>query len=218
MAGQGMDRREMLRAMALAAAASRFSGFDRWVFAHDHTRASRPAAENAGGSSYQPQFFSSHEYSTIARLADLIIPSDGSPGAAEAGVSEFIDFMAASDPKIQFRFRYGLAWLDAHAMRLDGRAFVELTAEQQSEILGRLAYRERFRPDEIEGRAFFNLVREYTIMGFYTSRAGLEELDYPGLQFYAESPECPHKDDPEHRRLGAVEAPGITSSELRVKS
>ncbi len=208
MAGQGMDRREMLRAMALAAAASRFPGFERWVFAHDHARASGRAPEKAGGSSYQPQFFSSHEYATIARLAELIIPSDGSPGASEAGVSEFIDFMAASDRKIQFRFRYGLAWLDAHAMRLQGRAFVELTAKQQSEILTHLAYRDRFWPDESEGRAFFNLVREYTIMGFYTSRVGLEELDYPGLEFYAESPECPHKDDPEHRHLDPAEAQG----------
>ncbi|MBI1940878.1 MAG: gluconate 2-dehydrogenase subunit 3 family protein [Acidobacteria bacterium] len=205
MAGQGIDRREMLRALALAAAASRFPGFSRWVFAHDHARAPGGLVNLQAGS-YVPQFFSAHEYATVARLAELIIPSDGSPGAAEAGASEFIDFMAASDPKIQFRFRYGLAWLDAHAMRLDGRAFVELAAGQQNAILEHLAYRDRYRPREDEGRAFFNLVREYTIMGFYTSRVGLEELDYPGLQFYAESPECPHTDDPEHRLLGATGA------------
>jgi hypothetical protein len=201
-----MDRREMLRAMALAAAASRFPGFDRWVFAHDHAPASERGPAKLGGGSYVPQFFSAHEYATVERLAELIIPGDGSPGAAEAGVSEFIDFMAASDPKIQFRLRYGLAWLEAHAMRLHGRAFVELTADQQAEILEHLAYGDRYRPGEDEGRSFFKLVREYTIMGFYTSRVGLEVLDYPGLEFYAESPECPHKDDPEHRHLGTAGA------------
>jgi gluconate 2-dehydrogenase gamma chain len=44
-------------------------------------------------------------------------------------------------------------------------------------------------------------MREYTVMGYYTSRIGLEQLDYPGLKFYSASPECPHKDDPEHLHL-----------------
>ena len=44
-------------------------------------------------------------------------------------------------------------------------------------------------------------MREHTLMGFYTSRIGLEQLGYPGLQFYAESPGCPHPDDPEHAHL-----------------
>jgi gluconate 2-dehydrogenase gamma chain len=40
-------------------------------------------------------------------------------------------------------------------------------------------------------------------MGYYTSKVGLEQLNYPGLKFYSASPECPHKDDPEHRHLPA---------------
>jgi hypothetical protein len=54
---------------------------------------------------------------------------------------------------------------------------------------------------EIEGPAFFKLLRTYTVMGYYTSRAGLEALDDPGLRIYSASPECPHKDDPEHLHL-----------------
>ena len=200
MAGQGIDRREVLRAMALAAGASQFAGFRRWIYAHDHARPSGAAAALAQGP-YLPQFFEPDEYTTIVRLSELIIPSDGTPGAREAGVSEFIDFMAANDRNIQFRFRYGLAWLDAHSARLYGQPFRNLTGEQQAEIVKHLAYREHYRPGEDEGRAFFKLVREYTAMGFYTSRVGLEALDFPGLKFYAESPECPHKDDPEHRKL-----------------
>ena len=38
-------------------------------------------------------------------------------------------------------------------------------------------------------------------MGFYTSRIGLEALDYPGLKLYSESPGCPHPGDPEHLHL-----------------
>jgi hypothetical protein len=41
-------------------------------------------------------------------------------------------------------------------------------------------------------------------MVFYTSEIGWRELDNPALRFYAESPACPHKNDPEHRHLPAA--------------
>ena len=49
-------------------------------------------------------------------------------------------------------------------------------------------------------------MREFTVMGFYTSEIGFKELDNPALKFYSESPECPHKDDPEHRHLTPANA------------
>src|SRR5712692_5754012 len=141
MAGQGIERREILRAMALAAAASQFPGFRRWVFAHDHAKVAGEVAALTTGP-YVPQFFEAGEYAMVARLAHLIIPSDGSPGAREAGVSEFIDFMVSSDPGIQYRFRYGLTWLDAHAGKLHGAPFRELDEAKQTGLLEPLSYRD----------------------------------------------------------------------------
>jgi hypothetical protein len=110
--------------------------------------------------------------------------------------------MVASDPEIQYRFRYGLVWMDTHAKWLFGHPFRDVDVAGQNEMLEHLAYKDRYRPGEEDGRAFFELLREYTVMGFYTSRIGLEQLDYPGLQeVYAEMPSCPHPDDPEHRHL-----------------
>ncbi len=208
MGGQGLERREVLRILSLAAVASQFPGFDRWAFAlcdaHAETGLVKPRS-----SAYKPQFFSSNEYATLARLTELIIPSDGTPGAREAGVSEFIDFMVASDPEIQYRFRYGVVWMDTHAKWLSGHPFCDLDAAGQNEMLEHLAYKDRYRPGEKDGRAFFELLREYTVMGFYTSRIGLEQLDYPGLEdVYAEMPGCPHPDDPEHRHLPPPADPG----------
>lgn len=200
MAGQGLDRREILRAMALAAAASQFPGFERWAFACGHVGAPRRASA-PGPAAYAPQFFTPEEYSTVERLTELIIPSDGSPGAREAGVSEFVDFMIFSDPSAQYEFRYGLIWLDAHSEKLYGKPLRDLDAAGQSDILKHLAYKDQYRDGEDEGRQFFRSLRELTLMGFYTSRIGLEELDFPGLKFYAESPGCPHVDDREHARL-----------------
>jgi gluconate 2-dehydrogenase gamma chain len=156
--------------LALAAAASRFSGFSKWICATQHSpeHATNTIAD-ARPAVYQPQFFTPAEYATVDQLTEMIIPADEHPGAREAGVSEFIDFMAANDPTIQQRFRSGLRWLDQ--------------AGQEN------------------GQEFFKLVRRYTVMGYYTTRIGLEALDFPGLRLYSQSPACPHKDDPEHRHL-----------------
>jgi gluconate 2-dehydrogenase gamma chain len=205
MAGQNLERREMLRALSLAAGASQFPGFVKWAFADpqsghhgNHPRTAEPQAKK----SYKPQFFTDDEYQVISRLSELIIPTDATPGAKEAGVSEFIDFMVFKDPNLQYRFRYGVSWIDAHARYLFGRRFLEIAPEQQTGMLTHLAYKDRHRTGEEDGRDFFQLLREYTVIGFYTSRVGLEEIKYPGLiQYWREAPGCAHLDDPEHKHL-----------------
>ncbi len=89
----------------------------------------------------------------------------------------------------------------ASAIEKQGREFCALPENQQEELLSRLAFSSKRSPKEVQGQQFFDLMREYTVMGYYTSRGGLEAIDDPGLKFYTASPECPHKDDPEHRHL-----------------
>lgn len=186
--------------IAFAAAASRFPGFARWVCApqhaaHDDTAAPpRPPA-------YQPQFFTPPEFAAIEQLSEIIIPKDEFPGARDAGVAEFIDFMVANDPDLQWLFRYGLDWLNARATALHGSAFTSLAEDQQAALLRPLAYRNSSVSTDADGRSFFALMRRYTVMGYYTSRIGMEQLNYPGLKFYSESPACPHASDPEHKHL-----------------
>ena len=199
MAGQSIERREILRILTLAAGAAAFPGFSKWSFACGHISKDLAQIKPAV---YQPLFFTVPEYAMIERLTDIIIPTDDTPGAREAGVSEFIDLMVSRDPNLQQGFRTGLSWLNSRSQNNSGKAFLSLTPDQQVTQLESLAYKKKFRPGEERGRKFFGLVREYTVMGFYTSEIGLKELDFPGLKFYAESPACPHKDDPEHRHLG----------------
>jgi gluconate 2-dehydrogenase gamma chain len=182
MANQGADRRAVLEMLAKAAAASQFPGFTRWAFGQQHEHAQN-AAPPPRAANYRPSYFSASEYRAIEILTGLIIPQDESPGAQEAGVSEFIDFLAAhGEQEIRQPMRNGLQWLDAAAKRDYSASFTGLSPEQQT---------------------FFRLIRRYTVMGYYTSRVGLKELDYPGLQFYSQSPACPHTGDPEHRHLPA---------------
>ncbi len=187
----------------MAALASQFPGFSKWICAAEHlpdhatssgVRGPRPAA-------YRPQLFTAAEYETLDQLTGLIIPAGDSPGAREAGVSEFIDFMAAKDSTLQQPFRDGLRWLDEQARQAHTTDFGRLSAEQQNELLKTIAYRKHYVSGQEASQKFFLLLRRYTVMGYYTSRIGLLELDFPGLRLYSQSPACPHHGDPEHRHL-----------------
>ena len=197
MANQAPDRRQMLEMIAKAAVASQFPGFSRWVFAGEH-RHDGNVPESSNRAQYEPQYFNPDEYRTIDVLTELIIPKDETPGAREAGVSEFIDFMASHGEEELQALRPGLQWLASKARGAHGRSFLDLPPEQQTALLESIA---RKGNGDAPGRKFFLLIRRYTVMGYYTSKVGLEELDFPGLRFYTQSPACPHKDDPEHQHL-----------------
>jgi Gluconate 2-dehydrogenase subunit 3 len=218
--GQGVERREILRYLGIAAVASTFPGFDRWAFAcpgrHPAVPGTAPRAD-----SYRPLFFSPAHYLLVQRLAEMIIPADDTPGATEAGVAEFIDFMVANRVPVsgsadirstddaveygrqaQIRFVGGLHWMNARSQSQHRHEFLDCTPEQQAGLLEALAYRARFTPGTERGRAFFQMMRDYTVVGYYTTKIGLESLGYPGLQVaWPEVPSCPHADDPEHVRL-----------------
>ena len=197
MAGQGLQRREMLRIMASAAAASKFPGFAKWSFVCSHDK----PVESIRPESYQPLFFSPSEYAMVERLTELIIPSDISPGAKEAGVAEFVDFMVAHDTEQQYPMRLGISWLNAQCERLIGKRFMALSQAEQVAVLEPLAYKAKHRAGEEDGRRFFSAIKKLTVMGFYTTEIGYKEIDNPALKFYATSPACPHVDDPEHKHL-----------------
>ena len=148
----------------------------------------------------------------------MIIPADDTPGAREAGVAEFIDFMVANrvpvngseemsrnlaiGAEVQGHFRAGLGWLDAHSTSEFGHGFLDCSEQQQHRLLQEIAYKDKYTPTTEAGREFFQLIRDYTVVGYYTTRIGLESLGYPGLQsVWPAMPGCAHPDDPEHAHL-----------------
>jgi gluconate 2-dehydrogenase gamma chain len=197
-AGQGLQRREILRILGVAAVASHFPGFARWTYAGAH-----PSGDDAPSKpqTYKPQFFSAAEFAVVSKLTALIIPSDETPGAREAGVCEFVDFMVAHDREQQAPMRAGLQWLEARSQREYSRAFLALTAANQASLLEPLAYKAKYRDGEETGQEFFRRIRELTVSGFYSSEIGYRELDNPAQKYYSQSPACPHGDDPAHKHL-----------------
>ena len=220
MGGQGVERREILRFIGIASVASTFPGFSRWAFAcaQDHTQLT-PSQATSG--SYQPLFFSPQHYRMVEHLAEMIIPEDDAPGARKAGVAEFIDFMVANRVPVsasrdvrstqdaiemgdeaQNRFLSGLDWMNARSKSEFGREFMDCTPEQQNSLLEELAYKAKFKPTTESGRAFFQFMRDYTVVGYYTTKIGLESIGYPGLRIvWPSMPGCTHPDDPEHANL-----------------
>ena len=92
-----------------------------------------------------------------------------------------------------------------------------VSADQQNGLLQELAYRAKYKPGTEIGREFFQLMRDYTVIGYYTTKIGLQSLGYPGLRMvWPKMPGCPHPDDPEHAHLqesGARERAGLRIAE-----
>jgi hypothetical protein len=84
---------------------------------------------------YGPSFFTSAEYTALSRLTDAIIPATDTPGAAAAGVPEYVDRVVTLNAEHQPLIRSGLAWLEEQATSRFSRAFVELGETERSAIL-----------------------------------------------------------------------------------
>jgi len=141
---------------------------------------------------FAPSFFTPHEWETVRLLVDLIIPRDERSGSAtEAGVPEFMDFMMTDRPDGQTAMRGGLAWLDNECIERFGKSFVTCSDGERTTVLDEIAYPKKAKPEMSQGVAFFNMFRDLTASGFWSSKMGVDDLGYQGNTFVAEWKGCP---------------------------
>jgi hypothetical protein len=141
---------------------------------------------------YKPKFFTAHEYATVRILVDIIIPKDARSGSAtDAGVPEFMDFLMGDDPSRQVAMRGGLAWIDAECEERFDTRFRECTPEQRTAVLDDIAWPQRAKPEFTHGVAFFNSFRDLTASGFWSSKMGVDDLEYTGNVMVPEWTGCP---------------------------
>lgn len=130
---------------------------------------------------FKEQFFTKNELKTLSVLVDIIIPADEKSGSAtDAGVPQFIEFMAKDRPEWQTPLRGGLRWLDAQAVKRFSKNFIELTETQRLEIIEDIAFPGRKVVGMSQGVAFFKLARNLTATGFWSSKMGIADLGYAG--------------------------------------
>lgn len=126
-------------------------------------------------------FFTPEEMATITVLGDIIIPKDEVSGSAsDAKVPDFIEFIVKDKPEHQTPMRGGLRWLDIECFKRYNNSFVECNKQQQIEMVDAIAYPKKAKPEMKQGVAFFNLMRNLTATGFYTTEIGVKDVGYMG--------------------------------------
>jgi hypothetical protein len=139
----------------------------------------------------QLKVLSASQFDTLEKLVDAIIPTDDrSPGAKAARVADYVDLLLAeADRRVALEWFGGLAALDAESTARFQRPFGRLAAGEVDAILQRISRNERAPQTPLE--AFFVIVKQATIRGYYTSKIGIhEELRYKGNVFLREFVGC----------------------------
>jgi gluconate 2-dehydrogenase gamma chain len=140
------------------------------------------------GASWQPLFLSKEEGAVVDAVADLILPRTDTPGAREVGVPAFIDLILKDvyPSEDQARFVSGLKDFDSEAQRAHGKGFLELKPEQQLSFLQQQhdaaisAEKEqdaaRDVPPSQRTRPFVLMMKELSLLGFFTSEVGATKV------------------------------------------
>lgn len=137
------------------------------------------------------EYFSAYQASIIDDVANMLIPSDDSPGAREIGIVFEMDKFVSKSNRTKKLFRNGIEWLDYMSDKLfDGDSFLNLTTEQKAEILKiadpvgasfitKVYLFLRYRNIR-EAIRFFRFLKSKTFEMFYSSEAGWSFVDYDG--------------------------------------
>ena len=126
-------------------------------------------------------FFTKEEMATIIILADIIVPKDALSGSAtDAKVPEFIEFIVKDMPDNKVPMRGGLRWLQIESLKRFEKSFNDISDKQRIEIVDDIAYPNKVKPGMQQGVSFFNLMRDLTCTGFYTSEIGVKDIGYAG--------------------------------------
>jgi len=115
---------------------------------------------------------SAEQEALLADVADVIIPTTGTPGAKAAGADKFItrimrDCYEMADQK---KFYSGLEKIDAQSKEVYGKGFSALDATQKNDIVKRTT---------VSDKPFFLQMKGLTVTGYFTSEIGATQaLDY----------------------------------------
>jgi hypothetical protein len=145
--------------------------------------------------------FSTDYKSLVSEIAEIIIPKTTTPGAKDAGVGPFIEMMLKDcyTPAQQEHFVKGLDALEEESKKVNGgKKFLESTPEQQTALLKsfeamakeeskkneaakKIIDAETGLAKDTKGKTeapptpFFRLMKELTLLGYFTSEVGCKE-------------------------------------------
>ncbi len=151
----------------------------------ERVRASAPAPDgrDAAAAQVAPSLLTPPRTRVMAALAEVIIPATDTPGASEAGVTEFVAALVDGwlDDDDRDRFLTGLDTVDPAARDHFGADFADCAPADQAALVGDLdAELTRLRDDPAtdETGHFFHDVKRFTLTAYFTSEVGLEAIGY----------------------------------------
>ena len=129
------------------------------------------------------KFFTEDEFKKLNTLVDIIMPAGpDSPSATELKVPDFMEFMMKDQPGNQTPMRGGLMWLDFEADEMFGKPFNELSKEEVLQIVELVALPDNATPEYAGAVRWFNMLRNLTCSGYFSTEAGWKYMDYRGSQ------------------------------------
>ena len=203
-----LSRRDVVRRIAMAlTAAGLGSGIDpaRAAQVHDEIEGERTLRGE-----YTVKYFNEHEFRTLERLSELIVPADeGGPSGRDAGAPEFIDLLCSQNSELAAIFSGGILWLDNASGERHGKRFAEATEQGQTALLDSLVEAERhdtaddtnwdtseYRRFEVfglqspsdarRGVHFFAWARKMVVDAYYTSPEGIKDIGFLGNSSHTE--------------------------------
>jgi hypothetical protein len=130
---------------------------------------------------WKPVFLSEDQASIVSTVSEIIIPRTDTPGAKDVGVPSFIDRMlkdvyAKEDQEF---FTKGLEAFNQEAEKEYGDEFSDLDEDDQTAFVKKVhdaAVEAENTTDPAPKRPFILMMKELTMLGFFTSEPGATQV------------------------------------------
>jgi gluconate 2-dehydrogenase gamma chain len=133
------------------------------------------SAKEAPATEWTPKFLTGDEGQLVSAIAATLIPKTETSGALEAGVPAFIDVVleAVYPADAQARFKAGLAEFGTAATAARGKRFQDLAPAERETFLKESL--EKALAAARDPKPFVLMARELTLLGFFSSKVGIQE-------------------------------------------
>lgn len=125
--------------------------------------------------------FSKDQIAFLDEVAEVIIPRTDTPGAKDAEMGAFLALMVEDtySDRDQEVFVAGIKDINDRSMEAYGLSFLDSSPDQRHDILSslnELQEKHHKEKDAGEPEHYFRMMKELTLLGFFTSEVGVKEV------------------------------------------
>lgn len=185
-----IDRREAIRRVSAMLGGAAFIGGTTLLAACSREGGRGVDSATVVSTTPEPKqtMFTAEEVAYLDEIAETILPETSTPGAKAARCGVFMAVMVQDcyEKKDQDIFRAGLTALNEASQKANNAPFMQATPEQRTALLTTIdkeAIEYQDKKKEEEPNHYFRMVKELTLLGYFTSEVGMTKA----LR-YAETP------------------------------